>query len=104
MKYVYSCITFKNHQVAKGYKETRKYKKVLDIANALNIDNIVVDVCTSYMRSKKNLEKILSTPENIVIIPDITALGKNDEIEQVYQRIINSKNELLVCYFDKAGV
>ncbi len=104
MKYVYSCITFKNHQVAKGYKETRKYKKVLDIANALNIDNIVVDVCTSYMRSKKNLENILSTPENIVIIPDITALGKNDEIEQVYQRIINSKNELLVCYFDKAGV
>ena len=104
MKYVYSCITFKNHQVAKGYKETRKYKKVLDIANALNIDNIVVDVCTSYMRSKKNLENILSTPENIVIIPDITALGKNDEIEQVYQRIINSKNELLVCYFDKVGV
>ena len=28
MKYVYSCITFKNHQVAKGYKETRKYKLV----------------------------------------------------------------------------
>ena len=104
MKYVYACISFKNKNEIKDITKTRKYKKAEEIAKVLNADKIVTDVCAGRNRKKDNLEKLLSERENIIIVPDVTCLGKNDEIATVYNRIRESKNELLVCYFDEAGV
>lgn len=104
MKYVYACITFKCHRTLEEAKDTKKYKKVLEIATALNIENIVIDICTSRNRHKHNLEKILSTRGNTIVIPDVSCLGQKDELLTVYQRIIQSKNDILICYFSKGGI
>ena len=103
-KYVYTCITFKCHKTLDEAKNTKKYKKAVEIATALKIENIVIDICTSRNRHKHNLEKVLSTRGNTIVIPDITCLGQKDELFTVYQRIIQSENEILICYFGKGGV
>lgn len=104
MKYVYVCITFNCHKSLEEAQKTKKYKKAVEIANALRIENIVIDICTSRNRHKHNLESILSTKDNFIVIPDISCLGQKDELFDVYQRIIQSENNILVCYFGKGGV
>ena len=104
MKYVYVCISFKNYVDAKSFERTRKYKKAVEIQQALGIKNIVVDICTSKNRKKQNLEAILKNKENVIVVSDITSLGKNEEIAAVYQRILETENEILICYFNECGV
>ena len=45
-------------------------------------------VGSSWNRKKPNLEKVLLTPENVIVISDISALGKQDEVQEVYQQIV----------------
>lgn len=104
MKYVYACISFKNKNEIKDITQTRKYKKAETIARILKADKFVTDVCVGRKRDKDNFEQLISEKENVIIVPDITCLGKNNEIAKLYNRILESKNELLVCYFDEAGV
>lgn len=104
MKYVYACISFKNKNEIKDITQTRKYKKAETIARILKADKFVTDVCVGRKRDKDNFEQLISERENVIIVPDITCLGKNNEIASLYNRILESKNELLVCYFDEAGV
>ena len=104
MKYVYACISFKNKNEIKDITQTRKYKKAETIARILKADKFVTDVCVGRKRDKNNFEQLISERENVIIVPDITCLGKNNEIARLYNRILESKNELLVCYFDEAGV
>ena len=104
MKYVYACISFKNKNEIKDITQTRKYKKAETIARILKADKFVTDVCVGRKRDKDNFEQLISERENVIIVPDITCLGKNNEIARLYNRILESKNELLVCYFDEAGV
>lgn len=104
MKYVYACISFKNKNEIKDITQTRKYKKAETIARILKADKFVTDVCVGRKRDKNNFEQLISERENVIIVPDITCLGKNNEIASLYNRILESKNELLVCYFDEAGV
>ncbi len=104
MKYVYACITYKCHRDIDEVKKTKKYKKAVDIAKAMGIENIIVDICTSRNRRKINLETILSTPENVIVVSDITSLGQKDELFDVYKRIRNSGNDILICYFGKGGM
>ena len=104
MKYVYACISFKNKNEIKDITQTRKNKKAETIARILKADKFVTDVCVGRKRDKDNFEQLISERENVIIVPDITCLGKNNEIARLYNRILESKNELLVCYFDEAGV
>ena len=104
MKYVYACISFKNKNEIKDITQTRKYKKAETIARILKADKFVTDVCVGRKRDKNNFEQLISERENVIIVPDITCLGKNNEIARLYNRILESKNDLLVCYFDEAGV
>lgn len=104
MKYVYACISFKNKNEIKDITQTRKYKKAETIARILKADKFVTDVCVGRKRDKDNFEQLISERENVIIVPDITCLGKNNEIARLYNRILESKNDLLVCYFDEAGV
>lgn len=104
MKYVYACISFKNKNEIKDITQTRKYKKAETIARILKADMFVTDVCVGRKRDKNNFEQLISERENVIIVPDITCLGKNNEIARLYNRILESKNDLLVCYFDEAGV
>lgn len=104
MKYVYACISFKNKNEIKDITQTRKYKKAETIARILKADKFVTDVCVGRKRDKDNFEQLISERENVIIVPDITCLGKNNEIASLYNRILESKNDLLVCYFDEAGV
>lgn len=103
MKYVYACITDKCMRTMEEVQKTRKYKKAQEIAKILHIDNVVIDICSSWNRKKLKLEEILHTQGNIIIITDLTALGKNDEIAAVYENIINKGNDILICYFDGSG-
>jgi len=103
MKYVYACITDKCMRTMDEVKKTRKYKKAQEIARILHIDDIVIDICSSWNRNKSNLYEILQGEGNIIVVTDMTSLGKNDEIAAVYQDIIK-KNEILVCYFNSGGL
>jgi len=104
MQYIYACISDNRMKTMDEVQRTRKYKKALELSKIFNIDNVVIDVCSSWNRKKPNLENILLTPENVIVISDISALGKQEEVLEVYQRIVNSKNELLICYFNNSGV
>ncbi len=104
MKYVYACITYKCHIDMDEAKKTKKYQKAAEVANALGIENIVVDICTSRNRHKHNLEQILQTEGNVVVVSDISALGQKNEAADVYRRIIQTGNDILITYFGKGGV
>lgn len=104
MRCVYACISDNRMKTMDEVQRTRKYKKALELAKVFNIDNIVIDVCSSWNRKKPNLEKVLLTPENVIVISDISALGKQDEVQEVYQQIVNTHNEVLICYFNNCGI
>ena len=104
MKHVYVCITFKNYVDAKAYEQTRKYKKAIEIQKALGIESLVVDICTSKNRKKANLEELLNKEETTIVVSDVTALGKNEEIASIYNRIIEAGNDILICYYDECGL
>lgn len=104
MKYVYACISHKRERDIKDVEKTIKYKKALEIAKALRIENIVIDVCVGRNRKKPNLDDILRTKENIIIVSDITSLGTQEEIADNYKRIVNLGNEILICYYGKGGL
>ena len=104
MKYVYACITYKCHIDMDEAKKTKKYQKAAEVANALGIENIVVDICTSRNRHKHNLEQILQTEGNVVVVSDVSALGQKNEVADVYRRIIQTGNDILITYFGKGGV
>lgn len=104
MKYVYACIGYKCSMDDAFVRNTKKYKKAEKVAKLLKADDFVYDFCTSWERSKPQLEKLLTSKGNIIIVTDITALGAKNEIFDIYNRIINSGNEILFCYFGKSGV
>lgn len=104
MKYIYACITYKCQRDIEEAKKTNKYKKSVEIATALGVENIVIDICTSRNRRKVNLENLLSTEGNTIIVADITSLGQKDELFDVYKRIRNSGNQILIVYFGKGGM
>lgn len=85
-------------------QKTRKYKKALELKNMLNVESFAVDICSSWNRKKTNLEKILASKNNIIIVTDLSALGKKDEIRTVYQRIIETGNDIMIAYFNNGGI
>ncbi|MEE1198175.1 MAG: hypothetical protein U0K54_03405 [Acutalibacteraceae bacterium] len=104
MRYIYTCISGNRIKTQEEVQQTRKYKKSLELAKIFEADDVVIDICSTWNREKPNLKKILSIPENIIIVSDVSALGKKDELAEVYQQIINTRNELLICYFNNCGV
>ena len=104
MRFVYACITHKCHIDMEEAMKTKKYQKAAEIAKALGIEKIIVDICTSRNRHKHNLEQMLSTEGNVVVVSDISALGQKNETADVYRRIIQSGNDILITYFGKGGV
>ena len=104
MRYIYTCISGNRIKSQEEVQQTRKYKKSLELAEIFKADDVVIDICSTWNRDKPNLKKILSMPENIIIVSDVSALGKKDELADEYQKIINSRNELLICYFNDSGV
>lgn len=104
MRFVYACITHKCHIDMEEAMKTKKYQKAAEIAKALGIEEIVVDICTSRNRHKHNLEQMLSTEGNVVVVSDISALGQKSEAADVYRRIIQSGNNILITYYGKGGV
>lgn len=104
MRYVYACISDNRLKTMAEAKQTRKYKKAEELAKLFNADEIVIDICSSWKREKPNLGKILLDRENVLIVSDISALGKKEEVADTYQSIIDSHNEILLCYFDKYGL
>lgn len=104
MRFVYACITHKCHIDLEEAMKTKKYQKAAEIAKALGIEEIVVDICTSRNRHKHNLEQMLSTEGNVVVVSDISALGQKSEAADVYRRVIQSGNNILITYYGKGGV
>ena len=104
MRYIYICVSGNRMKTMEEAQQTRKYKKSLELAKIFEADDVVIDICSTWNREKPNLKKILSIPENIIIVSDVSALGKKDELAEVYQQIINTRNELLICYFNNSGV
>lgn len=105
MKYVYACISHKRERDIKDVEKTIKYKKALEIAKALRVENIIIDVCVGRNRKKEKLDDIiLHSKENIIIVSDIASLGMQEEIADVYERIVKSGNEILICYYGKGGL
>lgn len=103
MLYVYMCVSSNRKKTLEEVQHTRKYKKALDLVKIFKTNDVIVDVCTPTNRKKPNLERILTTPENIIIISDVAALGRQDDMAKTYQRIIDTQNDILVCYFDASG-
>ena len=104
MRYIYICVSGNRMKTMEEAQQTRKYKKSLELAKIFEADDVIIDICSTWNREKPNLNKILSMPENLIIISDVSALGKKDELAEVYQQIINTRNELLICYFNNCGV
>ena len=104
MRYAYSCITDKCFRSVEDTKKKRKYIKLEEVANALEVKNIEIDICTSYNRKKPNFDKIVSKKGNILVMPDISCLGTKNEIAAVYEQIITSKNDILIAYYNANGL
>lgn len=104
MTYIYACISDKCMKPLSEVQKTRKYKKAIELQKLLRIEKFALDICSSGNRKKLQLEEILSTEGNIIVISDISSLGKKDEVISTYQRILESNNDLLICYFDRGGI
>ena len=47
MQYIYACISDNRMKTMEEVQRTRKYKKALELSKIFNIDNVVIDVCSS---------------------------------------------------------
>lgn len=104
MRYAYACITDNCIRTMEETMLKRKYQKLTEVATALEIKNVVIDICSSYKRAKPNLDKITSKKGNIVVMPDISCLGAKNEIASVYQQIVKSGTGILIAYYDMHGL
>lgn len=103
MRFVYACISNQCMKPMDEVMKTRKYQKAADLAAKLRIEYLTIDICSSWNRKKPNLESILCEGGHTIVITDVSALGKKDEIADIYQRIIASGNDILICYYNAAG-
>ena len=103
MRVVYACISNQCMKPMDDVMKTRKYQKAAELASKLRIEHIAIDICSSWNRKKPHLEALLCEGGHTIVIADITALGKKDEVIDVYQRILNSGNDILICYYNFAG-
>lgn len=104
MRYIYICVSGNRMKTMEEVQQTRKYKKAMELSKIFEADDVIIDVCSTWNREKPNLKRILSQPENVVIVSDVSALGKKDELAETYQHIIQTRNDLLICYFNDCGV
>lgn len=103
MRYIYACISSKSMRPMEEVMKTRKYQKAVKLAKTLRIDNVVIDICSTWNREKSKLEDILAVPGNVIVVTDISCLGQKAEISNVYSRIAESGNELLIAYYNHNG-
>ena len=104
MRYIYTCVSGNRMKTIEEAQQTRKYMKAKELEEIFKADEVIIDICSTWNRDKPNLKLILSQPENVIIVSDVSALGKKDELAKTYMQIIDSKNELLVCYFNDCNV
>ena len=104
MRYIYTCVSGNRMKTMEEAQQTRKYMKAKELEEIFKADEVIIDICSTWNRDKPNLKLILSQPENVIIVSDVSALGKKDELAKTYMQIIDSKNELLVCYFNDCNV
>ena len=104
MRYIYTCVSGNRMKTMEEAQQTRKYKKAKELEEIFKADEVIIDICSTWNREKTNLKSILSQPENVIIVSDVSALGKKDELAKTYMQIIDSKNELLICYFNDCNV
>lgn len=104
MRYIYTCVSGNRMKTIEEAQQTRKYMKAKELEEIFKADEVIIDICSTWNREKPNLKLILSQPENVIIVSDVSALGKKDELAKTYMQIIDSKNELLVCYFNDCNV
>ena len=104
MRYIYTCVSGNRMKTIEEAQQTRKYMKAKELEEIFKADEVIIDICSTWNRDKPNLKLILSQPENFIIVSDVSALGKKDELAKTYMQIIDSKNELLVCYFNDCNV
>lgn len=104
MRYIYTCVSGNRMKTMEEAQQTRKYKKAKELEEIFKADKVIIDICSTWNREKTNLKSILSQPENVIIVSDVSALGKKDELAETYMQIIDSKNELLICYFNDCNV
>lgn len=104
MRYIYTCVSGNRMKTMEEAQQTRKYKKAKELEEIFKADEVIIDICSTWNREKPNLKLILSQPENVIIVSDVSALGKKDELAKTYMQIIDSKNELLICYFNDCNV
>ena len=103
MRFVYACISNQCMKPMDEVMKTRKYQKAADLAAKLRIEYLTIDICSSWNRKKPNLESILCEGGHTIVITDVSALGKKDEVIDIYKRIIASGNDILICYYNAAG-
>ena len=104
MRYIYTCVSGNRMKTMEEAQQTRKYKKAKELEEIIKADEVIIDICSTWNRETPNLKLILSQPENVIIVSDVSALGKKDELAKTYMQIIDSKNELLICYFNDCNV
>ena len=104
MRYIYTCVSGNRMKTMEEAQQTRKYMKAKELEEIFKADEVIIDICSTWNREKPNLKSILSQPENVIIVSDVSALGKKDELAKTYMQIIDSKNELLICYFNDCNV
>lgn len=104
MRYIYTCVSGNRMKTIEEAQQTRKYMKAKELEEIFKADEVIIDICSTWNRERPNLKLILSQPENVIIVSDVSALGKKDELAKTYMQIIDSKNELLVCYFNDCNV
>ena len=104
MRYIYTCVSGNRMKTIEEAQQTRKYMKAKELEEIFKADEVIIDICSTWNREKPNLKSILSQTENVIIVSDVSALGKKDELAKTYMQIIDSKNELLVCYFNDCNV
>lgn len=104
MRYIYTCVSGNRMKTMEEAQQTRKYMKAKELEEIFKADEVIIDICSTWNREKPNLKSILSQPENFIIVSDVSALGKKDELAETYMQIIDSKNELLICYFNECNV
>ena len=104
MRYIYTCVSGNRMKTMEEAQQTRKYMKAKELEEIFKADEVIIDICSTWNREKTNLKSILSQPENVIIVSDVSALGKKDELAKTYMQIIDSKNELLICYFNDCNV
>ena len=103
MKYVYVCCTNPSCDTIEKAYQNKAYLLTEKLLQVFDVEKVIFDVCPDGEGEQINLQKLLSTPNNIIITPKPTTLAHKFHVLAIIDKIVNTGNDVLFCNLMEDG-